>query len=180
MFSGKVTAWVSNQDFAYDGFYLQTANEKYLVNFAPRLGNQLTSAFRVGAEISVNAVEETSVAGKNIIRLVNITSNGMNIYNNPPILSVLTPVEEPIFGSSKIVQLLENKEGRINGFILSDKTILRIPPNAAEQLSKLAVEGVFVSYSGNQILRHGEFAPVHYTVVQCKTLTEDEKQYIIE
>lgn len=178
VFTGQVTGWVSNEDFFYNGFYLQTENGKYLVKFSPRIGNKLTSAFKIGSNISINAVELPEPTDKDIIQLVNITTNGVNIYDSPP--TVLAPVEEFIFGSGKINQLQENKPGDVTGFILSDNTILRMPSYAAEQLNKIALVGTYVTYSGNQILRKGEFAPVYYTIVQCKTITIDERQYLIE
>ena len=177
LFSGKVTSWVSNQDYFYDGFFLQTENEKYLVKFSPRLGKQLTSVLKIGASISVNAVDAQDGSEKNAIRLVSITTNEVSISDNA---AAAVPSEEPIFGSGMIVQLQENELGQVKGLILFDKTILRFPLNTAEQLNKIAVVGTFVSYTGNHILRNGEFAPVHYTIVQCKTITIDEKQYLVE
>jgi hypothetical protein len=140
----------------------------------------LTSALKVGSEISVNAVEIPEMADKKVVRFVNITTNGMNIYDNPPALKVLAPAEEFIYGSGKITQVQDDKVGELKGYILNDKTVLRIPLYAAEQLDKIAVAGAYVSYSGSQILRNGEFAPIHYTIVRCRTLTIDEKQYIID
>jgi hypothetical protein len=180
VFTGRLTGWSNNRDFAYDGFYLQSGTENYLVKFSPNLGNELTSALKVGSEISVNAVEVPEITDKKVIRLVNITTNGMNIYDNPPALKVLAPAEEFIYGSGKITQIQDDKAGELKGYILNDKTVLRIPIYAAEQLDKIAVAGAYVTYSGSQILRNGEFAPVHYTIVRCRTLTIDEKQYIID
>jgi hypothetical protein len=177
LFSGKIINWVSNQDYYYDGFYLQTENEKYLVRFSPRLGKQLTSALKIGASISINAVEAQENNERNAIRLVSITTSEVSIYNN---LTAVVPAEEPIFGSGQIVQLQQNELGLVKGLILFDKTILRFPSNTAEQLNKIAVVGTFVSYTGSQILRNGEFAPIHYTIVQCKTITIEEKQYLVE
>ncbi len=180
VFTGKVISWVSNQDYFYDGFFLQTENEKYLVKFSPRLGIRLNSALKIGTRTSLDAMEVSPNGEKKVIQLVNIIADGMNISDTSATANTTTPVKEPIFGSGTIVQMQENELGQIKGLILFDKTILRFPLMAAEQLKKMAVVGTFVSYKGSQMLRKGEYAPVYYTIVQCKTISIDEKQFLVE
>ncbi len=49
----------SNDDFVYNGFYLQTQSRKYPVTFSTSVGNQLASELQSGDAVAVNAIEET-------------------------------------------------------------------------------------------------------------------------
>jgi len=178
-FSGELTGWENNEDFVYCGFYLQTSGEKYLVKFSPNTGSELAAQLRTGNKITVNAIKEIDSLDRTTLLLVSVTSDGKNIYNRPFRNSSQVPAEDFIFGSSKIIQLQKTAEGNVNGLILSDETILRIPASIADQIYKIADVGDFVSYSGYQILRYGQFANVKYTIVHCISITIKEKQYVI-
>lgn len=179
VFFGKFSGWANNDDYVYSGFYLQTKNKKYLVNFSPNMGDQLVSEIKEGNYIQINAVEEKDTLEEKSVRLVSVTIDGKNIYNRTFNGSTKPPVEDFVFGSSKIKQLQKNKQGQVKALILADRTILRIPANIIEQLKKEVIIGVYISYSGYQTVRDGEFAIVNYPVVRCVTFTVNEKQYLI-
>jgi hypothetical protein len=179
VFFGKFSGWENNDDYVYHGFYLQTKTEIYLVKFSPNMGDQLVSEIKPGNYIQINAVEEKDTLKEKTVMLVSITIDGKYIYNRVFNESTKPPVEDFVFGSSKIKQLQKNRLGQVKGLILEDKTILRIPPNIIEQLNKEVIIGTYISYSGYQTLRNGEFALVNYPVVRCITFTVNEKQYLI-
>jgi len=178
-FTGQVSGWVNNDDFVYNGFYLQTASTKFLVNFPTHMGNELTTAIKTGNTILVNGVEKTSPQGEKEIKLVSITANGTTINETPPVKPATPSAAEFINGSGKISELQKDKQGKIKGYILDNKTILRIPANVAQQLNKKAIEGVAISYSGaKQMLHTGEVAVASYTIIHCKTITINGKEYL--
>jgi len=178
-FSGQVASWASNDDFVYDGFYLQTGSEKLLVRFSRHMGIDLNSAIKAGNMITIKAVALPDTATLRTVRLVSISIGGNNIYNTPRPSKKFGTDEEFIFGSGKISHVQKDTENNSIGFILSDNTILRLPFSAADQLSTTATVGAYVSYTGYQVLRHGEYAPVYYTIVRCNSITINDKQYVI-
>jgi len=178
-FTGQAGDWVNNDDYVFNGFYLQTSSTKYLVNFPTHMGKELTTAIKTGNTISVNGVEQTTPQGEKAIKLVSITANGTTINETPPVKPATPPKEEFLNGSGKISELQKDKQGKVKGYILDNKTILRIPPNVAQQLNKVAVAGAAISYSGSkQVLHDGEVALDSYNIIHCKTITLNGKQYL--
>ena len=178
-FTGQVSGWVNNDDFVYTGLYLQTSSAKFLVNFPTHMGIELTTAIKTGNTITVNGVEKTNSQGEKEIKLVSITANGTTINETPPVKPATPPAQEFINGSGKISELQKDKQGKVKGYILDNKTILRIPSNVAQQLNTVAIAGSAITYSGaKQVLHTGEVAVASYTVIHCKTITINGKQYL--
>ena len=143
------------------------------------MGSELTTAIKTGSTISVNGVEKTSPQGEKEIKLVSVTVDGKIINEAPPVKPATPPVEELINGNGKISELQKDKQGKVKGFMLDNKTILRMPPEVAQQLNTLAIVGTNISYSGiKKILHNGEATAVSYTIIRCKTITINGKQYL--
>ena len=88
-------------------------------------------------------------------------------------------MKELVNSSGKIIELQKDKQGKVKGFILENKTILRVCPSVAEQLTKLAVVGTSITYSGDKkALCTGEATAETYTIIHCKTITINGKQYL--
>jgi hypothetical protein len=178
-FTGQVAGWVNNDDYVYDGFYLQTSTTKFLVNFPPHMGSELTTAIKTGSTIVVNGVEKNCPTGEKVIKLVSVSANGTTINETPPVKPATPPVKELVNSSGKIIELQKDKQGKVKGFILENKTILRVCPSVAEQLTKLAVVGTSITYSGDKkALCTGEATAETYTIIHCKTITINGKQYL--
>jgi|GEM_PF-2215789 len=178
-FSGNLSGWETNDDYTYCGFYLQGETKRYLVRFSPNMGNQLVSELKMGNRITVNGVEEKDTLNGEAVKLVSITTDGKYIYNRTFNESTKPPIENFIFGSSKIKLLQKNRQGYIKALILEDKTILRIPPGILQELNTVLTVGVYISYSGYQAIRNGEFALVNYSIIRCITFTINDKHYLI-
>jgi len=178
-FTGQVSGWVNNDDYVYNGFYLQSGTTGFLVNFPSHMGIEITTAIKTGNTVTVNGVQKMSPQGGNEIKMVSITANGTTINETPPVKSATLPPEEFINGSGKISELQKDKAGTIKGYILDNKTILRISPNVAQQLNTLAVPSASIKYSGTkQFLHSGEVAVESYTIIHCKTITVNGKEYL--
>jgi len=177
--SGQIVGWVSNDDFVYDGFNLQTTNGIFLVKFPTNKGVQLTSAVQIGNTITVNGFEIISKQGEKGIKPIGVTFNGKNVFDSIPLSPTVAQVKENISSNGKIVELQKDKQGKLKGLILDNKIILRVPKSFSEQFVKEAVVGKIVSFAGvKQILRNGEVAAVSYTIIRCKTITINGKQYL--
>lgn len=177
--SGQLVGWVYNEDFVYNGLNLQTTNGIFLVKFPSNKGLQLTSAVQVGNTITVNGFEIVLAQGEKAIKPIGISFNGKNVFDSIPLTPAVAQTKENIYSKGKIVELQKDKQDRLKGLILDNKIILRVPKNFSEQFVKEAVVGKIVSFSGvKQNLRNGESAAVSYTIIRCKTITIDGKQYL--
>lgn len=178
-YTGKAGNWATNDNYVYDGFYLQTAQDKLLVKFPPHLGAQLTKALEKGSTVTVNGAAVTTPGGEKEIRMISIVAAGKTFYDTPPATQPLPPVESPVTGSGKVTALQKGREGEVKGFILDDKTILRVPPHIAMQLNQLISPGASVSFTGLKKAPHdGEVSSGNYSVVNCHTITVNGKQYV--
>jgi len=178
-FTGEVLGWANNEDYVFNGFYLQTSITKYLVTFPPHMGSDLTTAIKRGNTVTVNGVEKTNPTGEKEIKLVSVTANGTTINETSPAKPANIAKEEFVNGSGKIGEVQKDKSGKIKGYILDNKTILRVPSNVSGQLFIIAVVDAPVSYSGvKQVLRSGEVAVDSYTIIKCKTITINGKEYL--
>jgi len=178
-FTGKMGAWVNNDDYVYDGFYLQTDAGKLLVKFPAHLGSQLTAIQKAGSSITVNGVEAITPLGEKEIRMVSIAAGGQTINDTPTAPPATPPAEELISGSAKISELQKGKGGEVNGFVLDNKAILKVPPHLAMQLSQLAVAGTIINYSGiKKTARSGEVLAANYTIIHCQTISINGTQYL--
>ncbi|MEI6348730.1 MAG: hypothetical protein WCP69_12355 [Bacteroidota bacterium] len=177
--TGQVAGWVNNDDFVYDGLNLQTTNGIFLVKFPTTKGLQLTSAVQIGNTITVNGFEVVLTQGEKAIKPIGISFNGKNVFDSIPLLPAVAHKKENIYSKGKIVELQKDKQGNLKGLILDNKIILRVPKSFSEQFVKEAVVARIVSFSGvKQILRNGEVAAVSYTIIRCKTITINGKQYL--
>ena len=178
-FSGLLVSWTNNEDYLYDGFYLQTVNYKYLVKFPPNKANQLMMAIKTDSIITVRGVEKVYPYTEKEIKLVAIIVGGKNIYDSILVGKTLPPIEEFYQGQAKIKKLQKDKKRKINGFILDNNTVLRMPAHVAKDLTRVAEIGTKVSYTGiRKGLHFGEVAAINDTIIHCKTITINKIQYL--
>jgi hypothetical protein len=178
--SGYVTEWlVNSKKDVYDGFYLRTIDEKLMVMFPVHMGSELRQAIRIGKTIAVNGIETKDTLGVKKINLASVTIDGKTIQVDPSILAGATPANEIINGTAKIRELQKNVDGKVTGYILDNKTILRLAPNIGNELVRLLVAGATISYSGiKSDSGSGGDAWASYTIINCQTITIKGKQYL--
>ncbi len=182
IYTGQAGDWVANNDYVYDGFYLQTNGTKQLVKFAPHLGEQLKASVKNGSSITVKGVEHITPDGVKEIRLMSLNAGGKMIADTggkKPIPGS-EPTEISASGNGKISEVQKGKRGETIGFVLDNKTILRMPPHVAAQLDNTATTGATISYTGNKKAMHdGEVASGNYTIIHTKTITINGKEYLV-
>jgi hypothetical protein len=179
VYSGQLTEWISDDDYVYNGFYVQSNDKRYLVKFPTSMGLQLTIAMKKGDAISVSGVDKAFSSTLRQIDFVSITANGQDIYNIPSVEHNLKPLEEFINGSGKITKVQVNKQGVIKSFVVDDKTVLRVSPNIGRLLSKVIAVGNPISFKGmKKNLRIGESTSIDVNIVKCQTITFNGIQYL--
>lgn len=177
---GKVMNLVTNDDYIFDGFYLQTETQSLLVKFPPHMGTRLVPLLKKEPSIAVNGILEYPLFGGTEFRMVSLQINGTTIYDVPP-SNPPTPLSEPFAeGSGKIIDAMRDRSGNINGFVLDSKVILRMPPHIASQISYQVNSGVLVTYTGLQkSLRDGEVQAENYKIVHCRTINLNGQEYFV-
>jgi len=178
-FTGTVNEWINNDDYVYDGFYLQTTAGKLLVKFAPHMGAQIVKAIKTGNTVSVNGTSSVNPEGIREIHMVTIMANGQTITDVPPAAPIAPEDAGAINGKGKITGLRLDKEGRVNGFVVDSKIILKTPPHIAAQLNALLTTGSDISFTGiKKQGNNGEAMADNYSIVHCQTITINGTQYL--
>jgi hypothetical protein len=180
-FQGSVLRMGINDDYVYDGFYILSGSDSLRVNFPPHLGTQIVPLVKNGANVTVSGVLDYPPYGGRVVRMISVTAGGKTVYDAPPATPPVPPVETFVSASGKIVSAQTGRrDGQLNGFMLDNNTILRVPPPSAYQLSSVAQNGATVSYTGMQkSAKQGEAASANYTIVRCNTITVNGQQYIV-
>lgn len=180
--SGTVGQWVGNDDAILDGFtFSGTANAPTTVKFPPHLGQQVQKAIKPGSSISVTGFTDTNPRGESTFRMVSLTAGKTVIADTPPAAPTTTPPTPTLTTvSGKISDYRLGRDGRVNGLVLDDKTIVRIPPHVAYQLTNLATKGSAVTVQGYaKNLRDGQVQLEKTNILNASVLTINGQQYLV-
>ena len=83
-------------------------------------------------------------------------------------------------GKGKVNQLLLNKKGEVQGYILNNGVLLRIPPHIARQLSQMVQIDATIGYTGfEKSLKPGHVQAVGYKIVRSQTISVNGTQYMV-
>jgi len=178
---GQPTAWVNNENFVYDGFYVQTVSDRVLIKFPVNMGNKIRAAVRIGVIVNVSGVITTNLIGDKEMKLVKLNTDKEAIYTNKTNPKQSKAKQTIVKSEGKITQIQIDKEGKINGYILENKLILRVPITVGEQLRNIVIEGSTISYTGvNRVIAEGEVSSKLYDVVICKTITVNGNEFLVK
>jgi hypothetical protein len=112
--------------------------------------------------------------------MVSLNVNGQTIFDTPPTAPPAPPADSFVSGRGRVSGTQTDREGRMNGLLLDNKTILRIPPHIAYQLVDIAKNGSQVEYSGMQKMpQPGEVAVDNFKIVACNTISINGQQYLV-
>lgn len=138
---GVVKQYVLGPRGNVDGLILQDGTE---VNFPPHLGTQVVFAIKPGDTISIRGLRARMTPLIDAAMLRN-EATGATIADTGP---EPRPDLNNTLVTGKITQLLYGKQGEVNGALLEDGTIVRLPPHEAVRLSSVLVAGGPLSVSG--------------------------------
>lgn len=178
---GKVVKLKENNDFTFDGFYILNGTDSLLIKFPAHMGTQISPLTRLGSQVSVSGVLENPPFGTKEIRMVNITAGGKTITDTPPVAPAAPAQETATTGNGKVTSFQKDREGKINGLFVDNKTVLRLPPHATSQIENSVTIGATIAYSGNQKTKQqGEVSLGDYKVIRCSTITINGQQYLVK
>ncbi|SEJ39321.1 hypothetical protein SAMN04487995_4438 [Dyadobacter koreensis] len=177
---GKFVKLQGNDDFVIDGFYILSSADSVLVKFPSHMGTQVSAIAKQNGQVTVSGVYENAGPGPKEMRLVSMTASGKTLTETPP-ASLPEPSQQSVVtGTGKVTSVQTDREGRINGLFVDNKTILRLPPHVATQLGNSAAKGTLISFSGSvREKQQGEVMLEDYKVVRCSTITVNGQQYLV-
>ncbi|WP_020595227.1 hypothetical protein [Spirosoma panaciterrae] len=179
--SGTVGQWIANDDSVLDGFTIGTGSAATTVKFPSHLGKQIQQAIKPGSSVSVTGYSDTTPRGETVFLLNSLTAGKSTVTHTPP-TQPATPPEPPALttATGKIADYRMDREGRVNGFVLDDKTIVTIPPHVAYQLTNLAKKGNTISVQGYpKSLREGQVQLEKLNILRASVLTINGQQYLV-
>ncbi|AKD56734.1 hypothetical protein [Spirosoma radiotolerans] len=180
--SGTVGQLVGNDDFILDGFTLNAGSgSPVTVKFPPHLGTQVQKAIKAGSSVSVTGYSETPPGGETRFRMNSLTVGKTTVLDSPPVRPT-TPPDAPALATAtgKIADYRLDREGRVNGLVLDDKTVISIPSHVAYQLTDLAKKGSTITVQGYpKTLRDGQVQLEKVNVLRASVLTINGQQYLV-
>lgn len=181
-FSGTLTGYLAgNDDQVYDSFGFKTATGPETVCFPRHLAQPLMAAAKAGSAVTITGFRDLDREGRPALHLVSLTAGGQTVRDTPPVRPATPPAEEAATVRGTVQRLAQDPRGRTNAVVVSDGTVLRLPPGAAEQLADKLKVGTAVAATGNlHALRPGEVAAKPVRVVRAQTITLDGVQFLVQ
>ncbi|MVM38592.1 hypothetical protein GO730_15240 [Spirosoma sp. HMF3257] len=179
--SGTVGQWTGNDDAILDGFMLNAGSGATTVKFPPHLGQQVQKAIKSGSNVSVTGYSDTNPKGETFFRMNSLTAGKITVLDTPPTPPATMPAPpEQTTVTGKIADYRLDREARVNGLILDDKTIVTIPAHVASQLANLAKKGSTITVQGYpKSLRDGQVQLEKVNVLRASVLTINGQQYLV-
>jgi hypothetical protein len=152
--SGTVTRFTLTPRGDLDGLILRDGTQ---VHVPPHLSDQLAAAVRSGNFVTVVGYRSPSGALFAATSVTNTTSNQTVIDRGPPAPGLASPPPPPgmpapgaqnSFAQGRVERLLRGPAGDVNGAILDDGTILRMPPHIAYQFASVLIPAQSVAAQG--------------------------------
>ncbi|CCH00228.1 hypothetical protein FAES_2219 [Fibrella aestuarina BUZ 2] len=179
--SGTVGQLTANEDGILNGFTLNTNATPQPVRFSTHLGQQVEAAIKAGSRVTVMGYNKVSPQGETLFQLVKLDAGKTQLVDAPPAIPQppTTPSRQTISG--KVTDFQLDREGRANGLVLTDGTVVKMPPHVAGQLTTLAPKGSTVTVDGYaQPLGDGQVQLQKHTIVRASVLTVGGQSYLIQ
>ena len=164
----------------YDAFTLKTSTGTETVRFPRHQAQALMAAAKAGSQVTVSGFRDTDPEGRTALHLVSLTAGGQTVRDTPPTPPTTPPTEEPTTVRGTVQRLLQGPNGRTHALALNDGTIVRLSPDAAEQLAEKLKTGATVAAAGTlRAPAPGEVAAKPVRVVRAQTITLDGVQFLV-
>jgi hypothetical protein len=126
-----------------DGLILSDGTE---IKLPPHLTAQIVYLVRAGDEVSVRGLKARALALVDGASVTNTATGATIVDNGPPGGPGRPGTETALTG--KVAATLHGKRGEVNGAVLENGTVLRMPPPEAERLQSLLQQGQTVAVRG--------------------------------
>ena len=179
--TGTVGKLVGNDDLIFDGFILNAGTTPTTVKFPAHLGEQIQKAVKVGNTVSVTGYADGAPQGETRFRLVSLTSGKTTVFDAPPARPATSPAAPTLTTvTGKISDYRLDRQGRVNGLVLTDNTVVKIPSHVAYQLTNLATKGAAITVQGYaKPLREGQVQLEKTNILRASVLTINGQQYLV-
>ena len=151
-----------------DGLILNDGTE---IKLPPHLTAQIVFAVKPGDAVSVRGLKARALSLIDAASVTNFVTGITVTDNGPPDGPGRTITETTLTG--RIAAVLHGKRGEVNGALLDNGTILRLPPPEAERLQSLFQPGQSVAVRGARLVTQlGTVVDVRAIGSSPKQLTE--------
>jgi len=127
-----------------DGLILNDGTE---VKLPPHLTGQIVFAIRPGDQVSIRGLRARAIPLIDAASITNVATGKSVVDSGPPGGPDRGGYEQAHGG--RIASTLHGKRGEVNGALLDDGTVLRLPPPEAERLEGWLRPGQMVSVRGD-------------------------------
>jgi len=179
--TGTVGQLTANDDGILNGFTMNANSATQTVRFNSHLGQQVNAAVKAGNKVTVMGYNKISLQGETTFQLVKLDAGKNQIVDAPPATpqTPVTPTQQTI--SSKVADYQLDREGRANGLVLTDQTVVKVPPHVAGQLTTLAPKGSAITVDGYaQPLGEGQVQLQKRTILRASVLTLNGQSYLVQ
>ncbi|WP_372361921.1 hypothetical protein ACCQ10_01105 [Xanthomonas sp. NCPPB 1325] len=148
--SGSVERFLLNPNGEVDGLWLRDGTQ---VGFPPHLSTEVKAAVRSGDNVVVQGFRLGNLP---VLRVSSIRSgrSGREVVDRPPAFGAPPPPPPtpgqltPLQSDGTIQRLVYGPAGEVHGALVSDGTVVRMPPHLALQFSDLLRVGAPLSANG--------------------------------
>ncbi|HHZ50709.1 hypothetical protein [Xanthomonas vasicola] len=148
--SGTVERFMLTPNGDVDGLWLRDGTQ---VGFPPHLSTEVKAAVRAGDNVVVQGFRLGNLP---VLQVSSIRSgrSGREVVDRPPTFGAPPPPPPtpgqltPLQADGKIQRLVYGPAGEVNGALVSDGTVVRMPPHLALQFADLLRVGAPLSASG--------------------------------
>ncbi|WDM67838.1 hypothetical protein [Xanthomonas cucurbitae] len=151
--TGTVERFLINPNGEVDGLWLRDGTQ---VGIAPHLSAELQAAVRRGDAVTVQGYRLGDLP---VLRASSIrsTRSKREVVDRPPMAAAMPPAPPappapaaltPLEAQGRIERLVYGPGGEVNGALLSDSTVVRMPPHLALQFAELLRIGAPLSVRG--------------------------------
>lgn len=133
-----------------DGFVLTNGVE---VKTPPHLSSDIAAAFKPGDHLTIHGLKAASLS---LIQAMSVSNDGSGVAvvdKGPTPERAASPLPRqddvaPVPMQGRLRMILHGPRGDINGALLDDGTVLKLPPPEATRFASLLVSGKSVAFEG--------------------------------
>jgi hypothetical protein len=170
-FKGTVAHYTLTPRGDVDGLLLSDGTE---VHFPPHMSAQLVYVIKPGDAVTVRGLKAFSLPVIDALAISNDTS-GQTVVDRGPDRGprAMAWADQLTSAQGRVQAVLHGRRGEVNGAILEDGTILRLPPPEAQRFATLLTPGQSINAQGN-----GLITPLG-RVIDVQTIGQAGTQYSV-
>lgn len=160
MIKGRVEVLLKNRHDDVDGLQLDDGTK---VHFPPHIGEKIVDWIKAGDQVEVRGRKEARPRGEVVFEASRIESGGKSITVDRPGPPPPPPPppppgapkakrgpEEPMNASGTVKEYAKNPRGDVDGLVLDDGTVVKVPPHQGRELQGLVGPGDRVRVEGHR------------------------------